>query len=163
MQVLTASQVRQLRLTAAATYDALQIVEDFACHQVIDPALVALTSPQALTAYRLTGKAIYHAVMLTAAAAFYSGVLARHGWNAFVQWANGYVASCQVVSGGIQPDTTEPVANITAPVPLLPPARERRCNQVQAVVNPTLITPSPTQPSKRRGRPKGSKSRAKVA
>lgn len=149
MQVLTASQFRQLRLTVEAAYDAIVLIEDAFCH-TLDRVLVALTSEKAIAAYRITAKVAYHSVMLTAAAAFYAGVLTRQGWELFVKWAAEYVAKCETpieVSPSPELEAPEPVAEV------LPPS--------QMVVNPSptlLLPPAKIEPTveapKKRGQPR---------
>lgn len=149
MQVLTVSQFRQLQLTVTAAWDALQIVEDVICQDIIDPIAVALTSDRAIAAYRITAKTVYHSVMLAAAAAFYAGVLTRQGWELFLRWRKSQ-ASCEApieVSPMPEGEAPEPVAEV------LPPD--------QMVVNPSptlLLPPAKIEPTaeapKKRGRPR---------
>lgn len=149
MQLLSTRETRQLALTAQAAWDALVLVEDATCH-TLDRLLVAATSPQAIRAYRLGWAIIRETVLLTAAAAFYSGVLTRHATRALMSWADGYIADCQtlpVVAEVEQiPDPWEiptpplPVAPLPplspSPQLLLPPARE---SAVSAAELPTTI------------------------
>lgn len=162
--LLTASQVSMVRAQASATVEAAIVVRN--------TLVTAYRHP--LT--RIAGRALFHTVMLCAAAAFFSGVLARRGWDAFTAWADQYVASCQVAESDDLPSYEElfaeadRIASKYAPKPvlLLPPAHERRHNATAAIVNTVLVTPppaviEPTAPAKRRGRPKGSKNRTKAA
>lgn len=147
--LLTASQVSMLRAQASATVEAALIVRN--------TLVTAYRHPLTRTA----GRALFHTVMLCAAAAFFSGVLARRGWDAFTAWADQYVAFCQVAESEI-------VADEPTPVLLLAPARVRRHNATVAIVNTVLVTPpiaviEPAAPAKRRGRPKGSKNRKSAA
>lgn len=125
---LTVSEFQQLNNTRLAIWEGLLVVEDAVCHNVIDPLLVALTSKRAIAAYRVA----YHSVMLAAAAAFYSGVLARYGWDAFVRWAADYLARCERPAPVSLLLTGTPV-----PIALLPaaPVEEPR----------VLITPPPVE------------------
>lgn len=117
MQVLTASQSRQIRLTVSAAYDALIIVEDAFCH-TLDRLLVALTSERAIGCYRTTYRIGYHAIMLSLAAIWFSGVATWMGCKAFQKWADGFIAQCEdcpVESTYILPASPEPVALLEAP------------------------------------------------
>lgn len=126
MQLLTVSQVLQVRMTASAAYTALQIVEDATC-SVLDRTLCAATSDRAIAAYKLVGKVIYHSIMLTAAAAFFAGVLTRQLWNRFTRWADRFVADCE--------------SSATAPVLVLAAAPVAVEEDVWAEVPRTLVTP----------------------
>jgi hypothetical protein len=163
MKVLTAAHTASLRATVAASYEALILVEDIFCHS-LDRVLLALTSDRAIAAYRLTWQVTRFAVCLAMAASFYGGVLARHLWERFQDWADGYVAACQVppettleipdpaellpdpwetpVEFAIVPVALPPVAGNSAPPPALPPAK----------IEPTLEPVS--RPRRKRGRPK---------
>lgn len=131
---LADTEIQQLNSTRLAMWDGLQVVEDFVCHQVVDPVLVAATSKRAIALYRLTGLAVYHTVMLAAAAAFYSGILARYAWEVFVRWAADYVARCEESVLALPP--------VAAPLALLAPAIDRPRNTVELTKNPVLVVPA---------------------
>lgn len=163
MQVLTANQIAQIKSTATAVVEAAEIV-DFAICNTLDKALCTLTSDRALSAYRMTGRAIYHAVMMACAAAFYMGVGIRELWNRFTVWADAYIEQCQrtevayqsvevaeysqpiedVWEGELEPAIVYPVAPVVEvkPMFLLPPAKiEPQQEQVK-------------KSAKKRGRPR---------
>lgn len=137
MQVLTANQVSQLQVTFNAMGEALEIIDYSVCHN-LDRLLCIVTSDKAISAYRFTGKAIYHSVMLVCACAFYSGVLTRKLWNRFQQWADEFVDQCQ---------QSEPVAELHIPDPEVEAAISLADELIQACeVADLLEIPASPQP-----------------
>ncbi len=159
MQVLTASQIAQLKMTAEAAGEAAEIVDLAICH-TLDAMLVALTSDRAVSLYRNTWETVVFAGRVFVTVAFLSGCLARIGFDAFMRWQFETVERCQ------QPVDSEPevTSQTSSTSPLaLPPARERRHNTVSTPwVERVLVTPPPApvvmvvaeQGKRRRGRPK---------